>query len=110
MARDRGGEYGHIGFCDGLCPLTLAMEASGGLETFSFSRVAASPCPGPPCSSMFILALIDVMDWDRSAPRRLTVPTLPVLSSTPGVLVGRVGVEGHFDVFCCLVAGVLVRG
>lgn len=69
MARDRGGEYGHIGFCDGLCPLTLAMEASGGLETFSFSRVAGSPCPSPPCSSMFIFALFDVMDWDRSNPK-----------------------------------------
>ena len=83
----------------------------GALRPFLFQGLLPLLVRGsPPCSSMFILALIDVMDWDRSAPRRLTVPTLPVLSSTPGVLVGRVGVEGHFDVFCCLVAGVLVRG
>jgi hypothetical protein len=63
LARDRGGEYGHIGFCDGLCPLTLAMEASGGLESFSFSRVAGSPLLVrallvPPC-----LSLPCLMSW-----------------------------------------------
>jgi hypothetical protein len=68
LARDRRGEYGHIGFRGGLCPLTLALEL---MVFFSFFRsmergpgVAGwrSPCRRPPCSPMFIVALFDVMD------------------------------------------------
>jgi hypothetical protein len=73
LAWDCGGEYGHIRFCESLCPLTLAVEASGGLIETSFSffkGLLALLCPRPPCFAMFIFALLDVMDdWDRqSAP------------------------------------------
>jgi len=41
----------------------------GALKPFLFQGVAGSPCPSPPGSSMFIFALFDVMDWDRSTPK-----------------------------------------
>lgn len=59
MARDRGREYGHIGFCDGVCHLTLAMEAGGGGLFFLFAAGSLLVVPAlAPCSSIFIPAFV----------------------------------------------------